>query len=70
MYSIYDHKAKMYMRPFFVPNREVALRVVTDLVNDSEHEIGKHPEDYALFYLGEWDDNSAEFDNNIGQFGS
>lgn len=65
-YSIYDHKAKMYMRPFFVHNSAVATRTIADLVNDTTHEIGKHPEDYSLFFLGEWDDNTAAFDNEVG----
>lgn len=59
IYSIRDIKANAYHRPFFVPNRAVAIRAVTDIAQDTQTDIGKHPEDYQLFYLGTYDDNTG-----------
>ena len=59
MYCIYDSAAGAYMRPFFVQTDSVATRAFSDLVMDAQHEIGKHPEHYSLFRVGEFDDNNA-----------
>lgn len=59
-YSIYDTASGAYTRPFFLQSDAQALRTFKDVCNDSEHEIGKHPEDYTLFRIGIFDDNRAE----------
>lgn len=60
MYSIYDTASGAYMRPFFLQSDGQAVRMFTDIATDAEHEIGKHPEDYSLFRLGQFDDNRGE----------
>jgi len=60
MYTIRDSKVEAYMNPFTVPTKGAALRMVTDIVNDRGHTFNKHPEDYILFELGEFDDNTGE----------
>lgn len=62
LYVIRDSKAKVYNKPFHQTNRDVALRTATDLANDPNQETSKHPEDYALFYLGTYDDEHAQID--------
>lgn len=62
IYTIFDTKAKIYNKPFHQVNEAVALRTATDLANDSNSEIAKSPEDYILFYLGNYDDQSAQFE--------
>lgn len=62
IYTVYDEKAEAFLPPFFVPNRGIAIRAFSDCVNSKDHQFGKHPADYTLFYLGDWDDNTAEFD--------
>ena len=57
MYSIFDSAAAAYMRPFFVQTDSVALRAFQDLAINAEHEVGRHPEHYSLFRIGEFDDN-------------
>ena len=62
IFSIYDTKAKVYGTPFFQSNIGVALRSFSDLANDPQSSINKHPEDYFLFHLGNYDDEKANFD--------
>jgi len=61
LYTIYDSKAQVHNKPFYQQNRAVAIRTCTSLANDPSGEIMKNPEDYALFYLGTYDDTNASF---------
>lgn len=62
IYSIYDTKAHVHNKPFHQTNRDVAIRTCADIANDINGEIHKNPEDYALFYLGTYDDSNAHFE--------
>jgi hypothetical protein len=64
MYTIYDIKAKVYNKPFYVINEQVAIRMANDLLTDKSADVSKHPEDYVMIELGEYDDNTATFDLN------
>lgn len=55
IYAILDTKAQSHLQPWFVQNDDVAIRAFSDAVNDREHNIGKHPEDYHLVRIGSWD---------------
>ena len=57
VYSIRDAKTESYSTPFFQVSKGSALRMFSDLVVNPEATISRHPEDFALFELGEWDDN-------------
>lgn len=57
IYAVYDSKGQSYTPPFFDHAEGRALRTFADCCNDTEHQFGKHPEDYTLFNLGEYDDN-------------
>lgn len=60
VYTVFDSKTGAYMQPFFMAAKGAAIRAFSDLVNDSQHTFGKHPEDYVLFEIGTYDDLSAE----------
>ena len=60
VYTIYDTAAGAYMRPFFVQSDGQAIRAFKDLALDASHDVGKHPEDYSLFRIGVYDDNTAK----------
>jgi len=62
IFAIYDTKAAAHLPPFFLPTRGLAIRAFTDCVNDSTHQFSKHPEDYTLFLVGNFDDVSGEID--------
>lgn len=61
VYSIFDVKAKIYSNPFFMSHNGQALRAFSDLVTDSKSMINKHPTDYMLYRLAEFDDNAGIF---------
>lgn len=60
-FSVFDNKANCFGRPFFVTHVGVALRGFGDEVNNSESPFNAHPEDYALYELGSWDDSDGVF---------
>lgn len=62
VFTVYDSKAKAYMSPFFDQSHGAAIRAFSDAAKNPQSAIGRHPEDYTLFYLGEYDDLSAYFD--------
>lgn len=55
VYSVYDSKAESFSSPIFLPNDAMAQRSFADSVNSPGSPVGKHPEDYILFLIGEWD---------------
>lgn len=59
VYSIFDEKAAVFGVPFFMKNKGIALRAFGDLIKDGNTSINKHPDDFKLYYLGEFDDNSG-----------
>ena len=65
MFSIYDEKAKTYIPPFFLHNEAMAIRSFTDCVNDATHAFARHPSDYTLFHIAEFDDSCAVIDSTI-----
>ncbi|AXL15235.1 nonstructural protein [Microviridae sp.] len=61
MYTIYDNKAKVYNKPFYMLNNAVAERTALDLLADPNSELARHPEDFVMFFLGSYDDLKATF---------
>lgn len=60
MYTFHDSKAECYGRPWFAPADGAAIRMFQDLLSDQETDFSKHPSDYTLFAIGEFDDSNAE----------
>lgn len=63
VFSIFDNAAKVYNKPFFLKNRYEAVRMFGDLVRDEQSMLSKHPQDFSLFHVGSFDDESAELIN-------
>lgn len=61
IYSIYDEKAAYYMQPFFLNQDAEAIRAIADLIDKPDHPFAKHPQDYTLFGLGEYDELNGTF---------
>lgn len=59
MFAVYDLKAVAYLQPFFSCNPGSAVRAFGDAVRDGKSPLSIHPEDYQLFELGTFDDNSG-----------
>lgn len=60
-YSIFDNKALQYHPPFFSSTDGAAVRMLSDLVNDPNSSVGRHPGDYVLYCVGTWDDQHGAF---------
>lgn len=61
--SIYDRASGLYTRPVYVPSTGAAVRSFQDEINDSrpDNQLNKHPDDFDLFQIATWDDNSAQY---------
>lgn len=59
-YSIFDNKALTYHPPFFTHTDGAAVRMVQDLANDTNTQVGRHPGDYVLYYVGTYDDSNGQ----------
>lgn len=59
MYAVYDTKTEMYSSPFLRLKRGQAIRDWTDEITKESHPVAKHPADFTLFEIGEYDDNSG-----------
>lgn len=55
IYSVYDKKAENYNSQFCQKNNAEAMRTFSDLANDKDTTIHKHPEDYDLYNIGIFD---------------
>lgn len=64
-YTIFDVASGIYMRPFFSQADGQAIRGFKDIALDKDHEIGKHPEDYTLFRIGDFNDNTGEIRSDL-----
>lgn len=59
--AIRDAKAEAWMNPLFFQTKAQAVRSFGDAVNSGgKEDYVRHPEDFTLFYLGEWDPESGE----------
>lgn len=67
MYSILDKTAGAYLNPFHCINDGDAVRLFTTFVNDGEGKasnIYRYPEQFALFYVGVFDDGLGKFEGD------
>lgn len=58
IFAVKDQAAEAFGLPFFVNTRGEAMRSFTDEANSNEPNsaIGRHPEDYELWHIGEYDE--------------
>lgn len=56
IYAIRDNQVEAFSQPFYSPTHGSALRAFSDHVNEKGTPANKHPSDYDLFHLGEFDD--------------
>lgn len=63
IYAVLDSKVASFGTPFFDQNDSSAIRNFSDAVNDGSNPNNlwhKHPEDFSLYYLGDFDNQNAE----------
>lgn len=59
MFSIYDSKAVSFLPPWNESTAGTALRKFKDAVVREGTDFNKWPEDYTLFEIGEFDDQTG-----------
>lgn len=61
VYSIRDSKTEVFSPPFLQKARGEAERSFNQLANDPQTFVGRYPEDYDLYYMGQFNDNSGAY---------
>lgn len=59
-FSIRDSKADVFNTPFFQKTHGEAERSFKQLIQDDKSMLSKYPEDYDLYFIGEYDDNTGK----------
>lgn len=59
-YSIRDAKTEIFNTPFFNNTHGEAERNFKSTVNDERSQICKYPEDFDLYFLGDYDTNTGK----------
>lgn len=62
LYSVYDTAAVAFIQPFCMQNDGIAVRSFQNTVNDETTTISKHPEQYALYKVAEFNDEDGYID--------
>lgn len=62
--SVRDAKADAFGRPIFVGTVATGARSFSDEVNrkDADNQMFNHPEDFSLYDLGSFDDQTGSFE--------
>jgi hypothetical protein len=60
IYSVYDVATETFMMPVYAKTEAEALRGFKEASQAPDNQIGKHPADYSLFYIGEFTDHNAD----------
>lgn len=60
IFAVRDSKAETFGNPFFFKTHGEALRAWDEACNDAQSPFSKHPNDYTLFELGEFDQATGE----------
>lgn len=60
IFAIKDLATETYVTPLFLRSRGEAMRTFTDAANDPQSMVSKHPEDYELYELGAFDEQTGE----------
>lgn len=61
--SILDNRADVYNTPFFSRGLGEAERNFQELCNDPKSMVNKYPDDYSLYLIGEFDDQTGKLES-------
>lgn len=59
LFTVYDNKARAYQQIFMAPTLAAGMRAFSDVVQDPNTSLAKHPADYTLVQVGEFNENSG-----------
>lgn len=60
-FAVHDDAVAAYMQPFFAPANGAAIRSFLDASANPDSPLSKHPQDYRLYRVGAFDDNTGMF---------
>lgn len=60
IFTVRDAKAEAYLVPYHMPNVPLAVRIMANSVNDPVHPFHVNPEDYALYEIGVFDEETGK----------
>lgn len=61
-YAVHDSAVKAFARPFQAATHDQARRIFELQVMNSDTTIGLFPDQYCLYYCGEFDDQAGVFE--------
>lgn len=65
MFSVYDSCARSFNAPFFLLNEQMARRIFFDTVMNPDTTMHRNPQDYFLFHMGSFDDQTGRFEQLV-----
>lgn len=60
MFSLFDSVAGYWLPPTHAQSRASMIRCASDAVNSGDGNISNHPQDFGLYYVGEFNDSTGE----------
>lgn len=60
IFSIRDQKSDVFNTPFFKKTVGEAERDFRTLVNDGKSMVNQYPDDFDLYWVGEYDDSTGQ----------
>lgn len=66
-YAIYDRARKAFLNLMEKPNDRCALRDFEAMCNKAECMLSQCPEDYALYIIGEFNEELGNFEQNLSK---
>lgn len=58
-FSLRDTKAEVFAAPFFVPNENIARRLVGRMLQDHRSDLAQYPADFMLYSVGTYNTENA-----------
>ena len=59
IYAIKDQAIEAFSQPFFVQAQGQAVRMFMDESKNEQSQINRHPADFELWYMGEFDEQTG-----------
>lgn len=59
LFSVRDSATQVYQNIFQAHTNEAAIRSFGDLARDETTNVCKHPDDFILYRIGTWDDDTG-----------
>lgn len=57
--SLYDNKAGIYSSPILYRSKADFIRNIQTVAKEPQSMLHKHPADYELYIMAEWDENNG-----------